>query len=193
MKGEKDRVIIKMSDLNNLKESTKKKKELEDKMKKMEEELSLLKDKYIRTLADFDNYKKRMEKEKQDIFKYGTENLVLQLLPFDDIFEAVLKQMDNNPAPDTIHKGVEMLKREFTRFLEGIGVKKIDTKGTLFNPELHEAAEIVETEEYKEGEVIEEIRSGYSFHNRVIRPALVKVAKKPVCKTSTGNENSRSS
>jgi len=194
MKGEKDRVIIKMSDLNNLKESAKKKKELEDKMKKMEEELSLLKDKYIRTLADFDNYKKRMEKEKQDIFKYGTENLVLQLLPFDDIFEGVLKQMDNNPAPDTIHKGVEMLKREFTRFLEGIGVKKIDTKGRHFNPELHEAAETVETEEYKEGEVIEEIRSGYSFHDRVIRPALVKVAKKPVCKTSTdSNENSRSS
>jgi molecular chaperone GrpE len=193
MKGEKDRVIIKMSDLNNLKESAKKKKELEDKMKKMEEELSLLKDKYIRTLADFDNYKKRMEKEKQDIFKYGTENLVLQLLPFDDIFESVLKQMDNNPAPDTIHKGVEMLKREFTRFLEGIGVKKIDTKGTLFNPELHEAAETVETDAHKEGEVIEEIRSGYSFHNRVIRPALVKVAKKSVCKTSTdSNENPRS-
>jgi len=191
MKGNKDRVIIKMSDLNNLKESAKKKKELEDKVKKMEEELSLLKDKYLRTLADFDNYKKRTEKEKQDIFKFGTENLVLQLLPFDDIFEGVLKQMDNNPSPDTIHKGVEMLKREFTRFLESIGVKKIDTKGTFFNPELHEAAEIIETEDYKEGEVIEEIRSGYSFHNRVIRPALVKVAKKPVCKTSTdSDENS---
>ncbi|MCM8761983.1 MAG: nucleotide exchange factor GrpE [Candidatus Omnitrophica bacterium] len=190
----KEKVVIKIDDLNNLKERAKKAKEMEKQMKKMEEEKSLLKDKYIRTLADFDNYKKRVEKEKQDIFKFGTENLVLQLLPFDDIFESVLKQMDNNPSPETIHKGVEMLKREFTKFLEGIGVKKIDTKGTPFNPEIHEASETVETEEYKEGEVIEEIRSGYSFHNRVIRPALVKVAKKPECKTSIdSDENSCSS
>ncbi|MCM8820961.1 MAG: nucleotide exchange factor GrpE, partial [Candidatus Omnitrophica bacterium] len=186
MKGKKfkEKVVIKIDDLNNLRKSAKKAKEMEKQMIKMEEENSLLKDKYIRTLADFDNYKKRVEKEKQDIFKFGTENLVLQLLPFDDIFESVLKQMDNNPSPETIHKGVEMLKREFTKFLEGIGVKKINTKGTSFNPELHEASETVETEDYKEGEVIEEIRSGYSFHNRVIRPALVKVAKKPECKTS---------
>ncbi|MCM8760164.1 MAG: nucleotide exchange factor GrpE [Candidatus Omnitrophica bacterium] len=188
------KVVIKIDDLNNLRERAKKVREMERQIEKMEEEILLLKDRYIRTLADFDNYKKRVEKEKQDIFKFGTENLVLQLLPFDDIFEGVLKQMDNNPSPETIHKGVEMLKREFTKFLEGVGVKKIETKGTSFNPELHEASEIVETEEYKEGDVIEEIRSGYSFHNRVIRPALVKVAKKPESKTSAdSDENSRSS
>ncbi|MCX8082802.1 MAG: nucleotide exchange factor GrpE [bacterium] len=192
MKGKEDKVIIKVEDLNNLRESAKKVKELEKNLKKMEEDITLLKDKYIRILADFDNYKKRVEKEKQDIFKFGTENLILQLLPFDDIFESVLKQMENNPSPDIIHKGVEMLKREFTKFLEGIGVKKIDTKGTLFNPEIHEASEIVETDEYKEGEIIEEIRSGYSFHNRVIRPALVKVSKKPPSKTAINSNDGNS-
>lgn len=184
--------MIKVEDLKNLRESAKKVKELEKKAKKMEEEVISIKDKYVRTLADFDNYKKRVEKEKQDIYRFGTENLILQLLPFDDIFEGVLKQMNNNPAPDTINKGVEMLKREFTKFLEGIGVKKIETKGALFNHEFHEAVETVETDKYKEGEIIEEVRSGYTLNNRVIRPALVKVAKRPVRKTSTKSNDDNS-
>lgn len=188
-KTEREKVVIKLVDLKNLRESAKKVKELTKKMEKMEEEICVLKDKYMRTLADFDNYKKRVEREKQEIFRFGTESLILQLLPFDDIFEGVLKQMDNNPAADMVHKGVEMLKREFTRFLESIGVKKIDTKGAFFNHEFHEAIETVETDSYKEGEIIEEVRSGYIFNNRVIRPALVKVAKRPICKASNNDKD----
>lgn len=193
-KVDREKVVIKLKDLNNLKEIAKRAKEMEKKIAEMEEEIKLLKDKYLRTLAEFENYKKRMEKEKQDILKFGTENLILHLLPFDDIFESVLKQMENKPSPEIIHKGVEMLKKEFTRFLESIGVKKIDTKGALFNPELHEASEIVEveTDEYRDGEVIEEIRGGYFLNNRVIRPALVKVAKKSHTDSSNHNEDSLS-
>ncbi|MGI6595912.1 MAG: nucleotide exchange factor GrpE [Elusimicrobia bacterium] len=186
----KGKIMVQEEDLNNLREEAKKVQALENKLKEIEEEMLLLKDKYLRTLADFDNYKKRADKEKQEIFKFGTENLILQLLPFEDVFEGVLKQMNNTISYDVIHKGVEMLKQEFTKFLESVGVRRIDVRGVCFDPGCHEAVETIEKNDCKEGEIIEEIRSGYSFHNRIIRPALVKVAKKPDCKIPSENDES---
>ncbi|MBN1445981.1 MAG: nucleotide exchange factor GrpE [Candidatus Omnitrophica bacterium] len=181
--------VIRVQDLNKLKESSLKLKDIEKALEEKKAEILEIKERYLRTAAEFDNYKKRTEREKRDIFKFGTETLVLQLLPFDDIFEAVVKQMENNPSPESVHKGLEMLKKEFTKLLDGIGVKRIETEGKPFNHEFHEAAETVETEDYEEGAIIEEVRSGYSFHDKILRPALVKVAKKPAAEAADKNEN----
>ncbi len=179
----KENIIhIKEHDLNRLKEQSRKLKELEKYVEKLNVSILDFKERYLRTAAEFDNYKKRTEREKQEIFRFGTESLVMQLLPFDDIFESVIKQMEKNLSSATIHKGLEMLKRELTKFLESVGVKKIETIGKIFDPSVHEASEIVETTKQKENTIIEEIRSGYLLHGKVIRPALVKVAKTPVDK-----------
>jgi len=187
MKGERI-YHIKERDLNKLKETSKKKKEIEKENKELKEKLEELKDRYLRLAAEFDNFRKRTEREKQEIYKYGAQNLFRQLLQFDNIFETVLKQMEKNTSPKVIHQGVELLKKEFTKFLEENGVKKIETVGKKFDPNLHEAAGIVETEEYEDGEIVEEEQPGYVFHNIVLKPPVVKVAKKP-----KSDENSDSS
>ncbi len=176
-------ISIKEQDLNRLKEHSSRLKELEERIQKTDAQVLQLKDKYLRTAAEFDNYKKRTDREKQDIFRFGIENFVMQLLPFDDIFETVVRQLENSPSPELIHKGMEMLKKELTKLLDAIGVKKIETAGKIFDPAFHEASGTVETDRHEEGNIVEEDRSGYMFHDRVLRPALVKVAKKPAAKT----------
>ncbi len=151
--------------------------ELEEKIGELNNELYEFKEKYLRLAAEFDNYRKRVEREKADLLKFGTEGLLVQLIPFDDIFESVVGQIENTSSLEVVHKGLAMLKKEFTKLLENLGVKKIKTVGERFNPELHEAAGVVETSDYEEGVIVEEDISGYMFHDRIIRPAVVKVAK----------------
>ncbi|MFN4226730.1 MAG: nucleotide exchange factor GrpE [Candidatus Ratteibacteria bacterium] len=170
--------FIKEDDLKNLREIAKKFKELEKEKEKLDKKIEELNDKYLRTLAEFDNYRKRIEKEKRDLIKYGNENLILQLIPFDEIFENVLKMIDENSSSEVIKKGLELLKKEFEKFLESQGVKKIIAKGEKFDPNLHEAVGIIETEEVDDGIIIEEDKSGYMYKDKVIRPSMVKVAKK---------------
>ncbi|MGB9677261.1 MAG: nucleotide exchange factor GrpE [Candidatus Ratteibacteria bacterium] len=169
---------IKEEDLKNLKEIAKKFKELMKEKEILDKKIEELNDKYLRTLAEFDNYRKRVEKEKRDILKYGNENLILQLIPFDEIFESVLKQIDMTPSVDVIKKGLELLKKEFEKFLENLGVKKIIAKGEKFNPNFHEATGVIETDNFEDGIIVEEEKSGYIYNDRVIRPSMVKVARK---------------
>ena len=186
---EKEKIYhIKEKDLNKLKETAKKRKELEQKNKNLQEKLEELKDRYLRLAAEFDNFRKRTEREKQEIYKYGAQNLFRQLLQFDSIFETVLKQMEKTPSPEVIHQGIELLKKEFTKFLEENGVKRIETIGKKFDPAIHEAAGVVETDKYEEGEIIEEEQPGYIFHNIILKPPVVKIAKRPKL-----DENSNSS
>jgi len=154
-------VYIKENDLKNLRENTKKLKKAEENLSRINKQLEEMKEKYLRLAADFDNYKRRVEKEKQDIFKYGIENLIMQLIPFDDIFESVLKQMENKPSPEIVHKGLEMLKTEFSKILEAAGVKKINSLNNRFDANIHEASEVIETDDYQDGQIIEEERAGY--------------------------------
>ncbi|MCS7181431.1 MAG: nucleotide exchange factor GrpE, partial [bacterium] len=158
--------------------------------KQKDEIIEELKDKYLRILAELDNYRKRVEKEKKDILKYGNENLILQLIPFDEIFENVLNQIDKTTSVDIIKEGLKLLKKEFEKFLENFGVKKIVAKGEKFNPNLHEATGIIETDEFEDGVVIEEEKKGYIYNDRVIRPSMVKVAKR---KSNNNVENKSTS
>ncbi len=178
-KMKKERIyFVKESDLKNLREFAKKVKELQKENDLWNEKFEQLKDKYLRLLAEFDNFRKRTEREKKEILKYGNENIILQLIPFDEIFENVLKQMDKIDSLESIKKGIELLKKEFTKLLENFGVKKISSIGEKFDPRFHEASGFVETETFEDGIIVEEEKSGYIYNDRVIRPALVKIAKK---------------
>lgn len=183
------KVYIKEKDLKNLRENTKKLKKAEENLSRINKQLEEMKDKYLRLAADFDNYKRRVEKEKQDIFKYGIENLIMQLIPFDDIFESVLKQMKNKPSSEIVQKGLEMLKTEFSKILEAAGVKKINSLNNRFDANIHEASEVIETDDYQDGQIIEEERPGYLLNGKTIRPALVKVAKKKCDVTDNDSKN----
>lgn len=178
-KMKKERVyFVKENDLKNLRELAKKAKELEREREELNNKIDQLKDRYLRVLAEFDNYRKRVEKEKKDILKYGNENVVLQLIPFDEVFENVLKQVDKAQSLEIIKKGIELLKKEFTKLLESLGVKRINTIGEKFDPKFHEGVGFIEKDDVEDGIIIEEEKSGYIYNDRVIRPSLVKVAKK---------------
>ena len=181
---------IREDDLKNLRENSRKLKKAEESLSEMSEKFSGLKDKYLRLAAEFDNYKKRSEKEKKEIYRYGLESFLTQLIPFDDIFESVLTHIEKKPSPEIVHQGLQMLKTEFTKILETAGVEKIASRGRHFDASLHEASGVVETADHEDGEIVEEERVGYLLNGKTLRPALVKVAKK-IC--STENNDGRNS
>ena len=192
-KVEEKRINIREVDLRNLRENTKKLRKAEASLSLLNKDLAEIKDKYLRIAAEFENYQKRSEREKKEIFQYGLENFVLRLIPFDDIFESVLKQIENKPSHEVVHKGLQMLKTEFSKILESAGVRRIISKNSKFDAHLHEASEIIETSDYEEGQIVEEERAGYVLNGKTIRPALVKVAtgkrNKDDSKNSSACEN----
>jgi len=193
-KEKKERIIpVREKDLGKLRKKVKMGKEFDERISQLELKEKELKDKYLRVVAEFDNYRKRTEKEKKDIFQYGVENFILQLLPFDDIFESVLKQLETTSSSEAIHQGLEMLRKEFTNLLNSLGVKKIESVGKSFDPVIHEASEVVKTTKFHEGKIIEQERAGYFLHDKVLRPALVKVAKHPEKKGKSSDNESQQS
>jgi len=136
------------------------------------------KDKYLRLLADFDNARKRMEREKHEFIKYANEGLIIEFLAILDDLERTLaafqNQQDNR---DAVKKGIEMVMAHIYEMLKRNGVKAIDTKGKMFDPHRHEILMQEETTEAKDGMVLEEFQKGYSLGDKIIRTAKVKVAK----------------
>jgi molecular chaperone GrpE len=126
--------------------------------------------------ADFENFQKRMRKEMSETINYGNQNLIIKLLPILDEFELAIKTGLCDDKKNIIIKGIEMTFKKMYDVLEKEGLKRIDSIGKNFDPNAHEAVEKVTTKDYKEGIVIEEIRKGFMFKERVIRPSLVKVA-----------------
>ena len=128
-----------------------------------------------RLQADFDNFRKRSRKEQEDFARYASQNLVERLLPVLDNFSRALEAEygDNN----SLKAGVEMTYRQLFEVLSQEGLTVIEAKGQTFDPEYHEAVMQEETDEYPDGTVIEVFQKGYKLKNKVIRPAMVKVAK----------------
>lgn len=153
-------------------------KEKEEK-KKLEEKAKLA-DEYLSKLqwlqADFENYKKRMEKEKESWKKYSNESLIKNLLIVLDSFEQALASIPKNSP---IMNGLKIIFKQFWEILEGEGLKPIKAVGEKFDPFLHEALMIVERDDKKENTIIEELQKGYMLHSKVIRPSKVMVTKKP--------------
>jgi molecular chaperone GrpE len=129
----------------------------------------------VRLQADFENYRKRIEKERDQARHRGVEHLIEQLLPVLDGFDRALAAHDD-PAYEEYRKGFELIRKQLWDVLAKQGVHRIESVGKEFDPNVHHAIEHVPTTDYPDGAVIDELQPGYTFHHRVLRPAMVRVA-----------------
>ncbi len=143
-------------------------------VEKLEQEKAELFDKYQRQVAEFDNFRKRTIKEKATMYGDGITDTVEKLLPVIDNFERAMATETNKD--DTFYKGVEMIYKQFNEFLTGLGVEAIQTVGETFDANLHFAVQHEENEEFGENTVSLELQKGYKYKDKVVRPAMVKVA-----------------
>jgi len=132
----------------------------------------------VRRQADFENYRKRIEKERQQERHRGVEELIEQLLPMLDAFDRALVGHDD-PANADYRKGFEMIRGQLWSALAKQGLERVQSVGKEFDPHLHHAIENVETAEHAPGVVVGELQPGYLFHGRVLRPAMVRVSAAP--------------
>ena len=137
-----------------------------------------LNNKYLRLYAEFDNYKKRVNKDKEELAKYGNESLIYELLPIIDSLELALKHASGESQAGIV-TGVEMTLKELQRTLEKFGVAKIDAAGKKFDPSIHHAMTQIERDDIEEKHVAEDLRTGYLYRDKVLRPSLVSVSVKP--------------
>ena len=128
---------------------------------------------YMRLMADFQNYKKRVEKEKSDIYSYANEKLAVELLAVLDNFERAL---EHNADDASFKEGMEMIFKQLFDVLEKAGLKEIPALGEEFDPNFHNAVMNEETDEYESGKVSGVMQKGYTLNGKVIRPSMVKVA-----------------
>jgi molecular chaperone GrpE len=133
-------------------------------------------DRLLRKTAEFENYRRRMEKERRELAQYAAGDLLEALLPILDDFERAL-QADAGADPDAYRQGVELIYKQLQDLLARRGVTGIDAVGKDFDPRFHQAITHEESPGRREGEVIEEVRRGYMHGDRLLRPAMVKVAK----------------
>lgn len=131
---------------------------------------------YLRTQADFENFRRRTRVEKEELAKYASAKLLEQLVPVLDNFERALTVSKDSNDYDSFAKGVDMIFRQFEQVLTQEGLSPIEAVGQPFNPEFHQAIMQVESEEHEEGIVVEEIQKGYKLKDKVLRPAMVKVS-----------------
>ena len=127
---------------------------------------------YLRLMADFQNYKKRVEKEKKDLYSYANEKLMNELLAVLDNFERAL----DHDTGDGFKEGIEMIFKQLQDVLEKSGLAEIPALGEEFDPNVHSAVMTEETEEYESGKVSGVMQKGYTLNGKVIRPTMVKVA-----------------
>ncbi|MBR6684192.1 MAG: nucleotide exchange factor GrpE [Firmicutes bacterium] len=161
--------------------------EVEEKVSQVEEEsseaskeeeaeakIAQMKDQLLRTMAEFDNYRKRTTKEKEQIFNRGVSYVVEAILPVIDNLERALSVAKDRE--DNFVKGVEMTYNQMLSALKNLGVEQMDVLGQTFDPHFHDAMQHIEDEQYGESEIVDVFQKGYMLNDVVIRPSLVKVA-----------------
>ncbi len=150
-------------------------------LRKYEEMVKEYHDRWLRAVAEFDNFRKRTEKEKEKYFEYALEGFLKDFLPVLDALEKGVEAAEKSPdaASSGLLEGVKLIHRNILTVLEKYGVKPIEAKGKVFDPYYHEAVSRVHTTEYPAGTVIEEYQRGYTLKDRVVRPSLVAVAVAP--------------
>lgn len=137
-------------------------------------------DRLLRTTADFDNFKKRAARERQDAARYANESLIQRLLPVLDNFEMALAAAQSQAgSPDSLTAGVVMIQQQLKAALVEFGLEEVDATGQTFDPNMHEAVSQQESTEVAEGQVLQQLRKGYRLRDRLLRPATVVVAKGP--------------
>lgn len=150
----------------------------EDKIKQYEEQIAELKDKYLRQAAEFDNYRKRIIKEKSELILNGGENVINSLLPVIDDFERALANIDKSEDTETLKTGVELIYQKLLKALEANGLKAIETSNADFDTDFHEAVAMIPapSDDFK-GKVVDCVQKGYKLNDKVIRHAKVAVGQ----------------
>ena len=143
----------------------------------MKEKIAVLEDRVRRQMAEFDNYRKRTDKEKETMFSMGERSVIEKLLPTVDNFERGLAALTEEEKQTPFADGMDKIYRQLIKQLEDLGVKPIEAVGQEFNPDYHNAVMQVESEEFEEGIVAQEFQKGYLYHDSVLRHSMVAVAK----------------
>ena len=152
--------------------------EVSKKLIETQQALEKEKKEYLFLMADFDNYRKRVVKEKADLIKNASEKVLKGLLPIVDDFERGLSATKENDATDAIREGMELIYNKLVKYLEENGVKPMDTNNSDFNPDLHDAIASVPTgDESKKGKIIDTTQKGYTLNDKVLRHAKVVVGE----------------
>lgn len=139
-------------------------------------------DKYVRVVAEFENYKKRQERQKADFLKMSNEALIRDLLPILDSFDRALEHSQNSEVPKSYIEGIELARKSFMDVLEKNGLKPINAIGEEFDPHFHEAIMQQEDPDVDENTVISEVHQGFMLNDKLLRPSMVIVSKKPAQK-----------
>ena len=145
-------------------------------VEKLRAERDALLDRLARTQAEFDNARKRAAKEQQEYRDYALVDAIKTLIPVLDSFDRALQA---SPEKSEFHVGVELIQKQLQDALAKIGMRRISAKGQQFDPHFHEAIEMVDTEDARDHQVLEELQPGYKLKDRLLRPAMVKVARNP--------------
>lgn len=151
--------------------------ELEQELEQVKVKLAEQKMEYLRKLAEFENFKKRLEKEKQEVIKFANENLLFDLFPVLDSFEMTLAHINDDHKNDPVVSGVELVYKQLLEVLKRNGIEEIGGIGEKFNPDFQEALQTKENQGREAGIVIEIHRKGYKLKDRLLRAALVTVSK----------------
>lgn len=155
----------------------KKKAKADKKQDALKEKIEELEDKVKRQMAEFDNFRKRTDKEKAAMFETGAKSVVEKILPVVDNFERGLAALSEEEQKEPFAEGMLMIYKQLMTELEGLGVKPIEAVGQEFNPDLHNAVMQVESDEYEEGIIAQELQKGYLYRESVVRHSMVAVAQ----------------
>ena len=143
------------------------------------EEIRAMKDKYLREVAEMENHKKRLARDMMDQLQYANENILKELLPVLDNLDRAITHMKTAPELADWVEGVDLTYKQCIDLLKKFGVSPIPSVGELFDPSRHQAVTYLDTNDQPENHVAEELQKGYLFHERVLRPSMVAVARKP--------------
>jgi molecular chaperone GrpE len=160
--------------------------DLQERIQQLEQEVEESKDQLLRKAADFENFRKRLAREKEDSIKYANAALLSDVVPIIDDFERAIQSAADSKDFDAFHTGVSMIEQRMVGMLErNWGLKRFSANGEPFDPEKHEAIAVEETDQHDTEIVLEDYQKGYLLHDRVLRPAKVKVAR-PVAPEGAG-------
>ncbi|UCF97947.1 MAG: nucleotide exchange factor GrpE [Spirochaetaceae bacterium] len=163
--------------------------DLGERTQQLEEQIKELNDQLLRKAAEFDNFRKRIFREKEESIKYANAALLNDVLPIIDDFERAIQSAADSKDFNAFHTGVSMIEKQMVSMLErNWGLKRFSANGELFDPEKHEAIAVEETDQHDTEIVLEDYQKGYLLHDRVLRPAKVKVARPVAPDQADGNE-----
>lgn len=148
-----------------------------DKKDKKDEQIEALTDRVKRQMAEFENFRKRTEKEKSSMYEMGAKSVVEKILPVIDNFERGLDTVPEDEKDSPFTEGMRMIYKQLMTELDNLGVKPIEALGTEFNPDFHNAVMQVESEEYESGYVAQELQKGYMYRDTVVRHSMVAVVQ----------------